>query len=79
MNAKAYLIVICDKETNAIVDVEIWSSPEWEQSRQLPNPTYVAFVAHGDSFHEARKSLVQQIRHPSCRYNWLSKYFDDES
>lgn len=56
----AYLIVICDKDSHEILDVEIWSSPEWEQSQRLPHPTYVAFEWKSEEgFGEARKQMIE--------------------
>lgn len=73
----AYLIVICDRETNAVMGAQIWSSPEWEQSRCLPCPTYVAYQVGGcKSFHEAREHLVKVISDPRSRYHWLLDYLD---
>ena len=67
----AYLIVVCDIETNAVTEVTIWSSPEWQQSRCLHNPTYVAYETKGASFHEATVALVKAISDPRSRYHWL--------
>jgi hypothetical protein len=76
--AKAYLIVICDPETNAIRRVEIWSSPEWEQSMCLTDAvTYVAFELTADSYDEARKQLVELLHMPVFRYHWLEKFFNE--
>lgn len=77
MRYKAYLIVICDKETNAILEVTTWSSPEWEQSRCLNVPTYVAYACGGDSYADARDNLLIAISDPRSRYHWLAKHFKD--
>lgn len=70
----AYLIIICDLETNAILDCQIWSSPEWEQSRRLPQPTYIAYQAHSYvSFQDANNHLLEWIK-DNPRYNRLLKY-----
>lgn len=71
---KAYLIVICNKETNAVESAAVWSSPEWEQSRCLPQPTFVAYEVSGDSFAEAETNLLRAISVPKQRYGWLIKY-----
>ena len=72
----AFLIVACDLETNAIVGADIWSSPEWEQSRQLPNVrTYVAYQVRGcDSFATGIDRIRQDIANPQHRYHYLEKY-----
>lgn len=73
----AYLIVICDHETNAIINAAIWSSPEWEQSRCLPQRTYVAYMVSGfQSYSEARRHLIAAIRDIRSRYHWLLQYLD---
>lgn len=77
MNFKiAYLIVVCDKETNALKYATIWSSPEWEQSMFLNDPTYVAFQVSGETYDKARKNLITAIEHPRCRYHWLLEKLD---
>lgn len=71
----AYLIVLCNKETNAIEHVSIWSSPEWEQSRCLRGVhTYVAFRVGGSSFDRASKTLIEAIKEPLSRYYYLLPY-----
>lgn len=72
--ATAYLIVICNTATNVVEQVTIWSSPEWEQSRCLPQPTYVAYEVTADDFPDARKKLLQAIQEPKSRYHWLLAY-----
>lgn len=63
MNYQAYLIVVCNQQTNAIEDVCIWSSPEWEQSRCLPDKyTYVVYAVHGESFSEAKSEMIRIVR-----------------
>lgn len=76
MNKTAYLIVICDRETNAILGTEIWSSPEWEASRCLPMPTYVAYTRTAGSFQEALSWMVEEMRNPMFRYHYLLPYLD---
>jgi hypothetical protein len=77
--AKAYLIVICDPETNAIRRVEIWSSPEWEQSMFLTDAvTYVAFELTADSYDEARNRLVELLHLPGFRYHRLEKFLHQD-
>ena len=78
MSNTAYLIVICDRETNKILKAEIWSSPEWEQSRCLDQPTYVAFSVRSSSFSQAIKMLLWFISHERSRYYPLVKYLNEE-
>jgi hypothetical protein len=68
MNYSAYLIVVCNQDTNAIEDVCIWSSPEWEQSRCLPDKyTYVAYAMRGKSYQDAHDHIVTVVRDvPRC-------------
>lgn len=74
----AYLIVICDCETNAILSVTVWSSPEWEQSRQLDQRTFVAYKVSGHTFQEAKDRLLQSISDPRSRYHYLMDWFEKE-
>lgn len=64
----AYLIVICDPKTNAIKEVEIWSSPEWEQSKCLNDWAYVAYSVRDVTYQLARDGLVASISRPTSRY-----------
>jgi hypothetical protein len=60
----AYLIVVCDKDTNAIVGADIWSSPEWEQSRRIEDYyTYIAYQFNSSmSYHDARIGMIEFIK-----------------
>ena len=78
MKKQAYLIVICDPVTNAVIRVEIWSSPEWEQSICLMERTYVAFICSADSYAEAKKNLFKCIVQPTSRYHWTLSFFGEE-
>lgn len=73
----AYLIAICNPLTNALIRAEIWSSPEWHQSMQLPERTYVAFEVKGTSFHEAHKSMLRVIARSDSRYHYLFGLLDE--
>lgn len=67
----AYLIVICNQETNAVEEVTIWSFPEWEQSRCLPEKhVYVLYHIVSVNFSEAKRMLIHIIGKPSSRYHW---------
>ena len=79
MNYQAYLIVICDRETNSVLSATIWSSPEWEQSRRIDQPTYVAYAVRGSSFAKAGNTLLKNLENPKCRYHWLLKHLDDHT
>lgn len=75
---EAYLIVVCNEVTNAIEEVLIWSSPEWEQSRVLPNVrVYIAYCVSAESFQEAKDALLDTIKNPSNRYHYLWKIWND--
>jgi hypothetical protein len=70
----AYLIIICDMETNAILDCVIWSSPEWEQSRRLGQPTYIAYECSSyESFSKSKQLLLKRIE-KNERYSRLLKF-----
>lgn len=77
----AYLIVVCDKDTNAILEVCIWSSPEWHQSRFLEHPTYVAFQLSANTYQEAGQHLLKMVADPLIgkRYHHLYKYMKPET
>lgn len=73
----AYLIVICDNKTNAIERVEIWSSPEWQQSRCLPDKNvYIAYAVESESFDKGIHDLLQAISWERSRYHHLYKLID---
>lgn len=82
----AYLIVMCDKETNAILGAAIWSSPEWEQSRRLDLCyTYIAYMTKSHiSFQDASDNMVEWLtnnheKYGDDRYYRLLKYIKKES
>ena len=68
----AYLIAICDRATHELLSAAIWSSPEWEQSRQLDHFTYVAFAVKAESFEEGRRRIMDSIAQPNSRYHHLN-------
>lgn len=80
----AYLIVMCDMETNAILGAAIWSSPEWEQSRRLDKCyTYIAYMVDSHiSFQDAKDNMISRLTHNNGnfgddRYYRLLKYIKD--
>lgn len=70
----AYLIAICDPKTNAIIKADIWSSPEYRQSRCLPQRTYVAYEITADTYQQARDYLEEVIKDQNSRYHYLYQY-----
>lgn len=72
----AYLIVICHPVTNVVLGAEIWSKPEWEQGRCLPERTYVAWKCVDESYSKAKDNLTKQLEDSSCRYAWLRSWLD---
>lgn len=77
--AHAYLIVICEPETNRVLGAEIWSSPEWEQSRCMDKVTYVLYHVEVPShkYVDARSALLRTICNPLVkRYHWVLKYLE---
>lgn len=75
----AYLIVICDPETNAIKEATVWSSPEWEQSRALPGArVYVAWQVTVGSFQDGIDYILQQIARPEHRYHYAVNHLSAE-
>ena len=88
---KAYLIAICDEETNAIKGAALWSSPEWEQSRIIKGSlTYVAYAVevalqeHEPSylgFSKAARRLLGNVNamfgaYEKCRLHKLIPYME---
>lgn len=81
--AKAYLVVICDEKTNAVINAEVWSSPEWRQSMCLPERVYILYFVEVNStqarcgFQEARDYLMEIIQNPQMtRYHWVIPYLN---
>lgn len=77
-SSKAYLVVICDPITNAILRVEIWSSPEWEQSMCLKERTFIAYVVEEETYSKAKELMLFAISIPSCRYHYLYNLLSKE-
>lgn len=74
---RAYLIVICDQNTNAIEGVTIWSSPEWEQSCCLPGKNvFIAYAMEGESYAQAKDDLMRAIAFKRSRYHYLYEKMD---
>ncbi len=76
--AKAYLILKCDPVTNAPVGADIWSSPEWEQTRTLNERTFVVYVVESDTFENAIAYLLWVISNPTCRYHYVYVLLSDD-
>lgn len=80
---KCYLIAIYDRASKEIVGVELWSSPEWEQSQHLDLPTFVAYVVKNPrSYAEAREDMLSRISGSGQysqpyvdRYGWLYEIY----
>lgn len=68
ITGRAFLVIICNETTNAIEHVVIWSSPEWEQSRCLHKPTYVAYATEDRDFEAAITEMLKGISDPRSRY-----------
>lgn len=69
LRGKAYLILIQDQQ--GVKSTDIWSSPEWEQSRCLKDQvTSVLFMWRSENFAKAQEELLAQISQPSSRYFW---------
>lgn len=67
--ATAHLVIICNPETNAPICAEIWSSPEWKQSRTLPQRVFVLFEVEGENFQKAHDRMMEYLpNYP--RYAW---------
>jgi hypothetical protein len=75
---QAYLVVICDPETNRVLAADTWSSPEWGQSRQLPQRVYILYQRGGRSYHEAQQSLLEEVARPDSRYHWVQQHLPKE-
>lgn len=73
----AYLIVICNKADNSIVNACIWSSPEWQQSRCLPeHHTYVAYALSAESFADGIERITEVVKDERSRYHYLLPYLN---
>lgn len=78
-SGKAFLVVICDPVTNAILKADVWSSPEWEQSMCLKERCFVAFMVEDcENFEKARKLLISVISSPISRYHQYFRYLSEE-
>ena len=78
----AYLIAILDKETNAVVDCEIWSKPEWEQSVDIPKYyTGIMYQIDGKDDDEATDKMLGFLKDENCpqKIKRFAKYFFDDS
>jgi len=76
---KAYLIVVTDRHTNAIVSALTWSSPEWEQSRCYAYfRASVCWELSADSYQQASDQLREEIAKPENRYHYLHEHLDRE-
>jgi hypothetical protein len=72
----AYLIVVCDNATNAVLSADIWSDPPWEKSRSIGLRAYVAYSVSGRSYSEARDRLLGDIRQEWSECKWLVPYLE---
>lgn len=69
---RAYLCIICNKDNNQIERVEIWSSPEWDQTRVLKDKyCWIAYITEGSSFQEAHDNMIIDLSYPQIRYHFL--------
>lgn len=75
----AYLIVICNGDTNAIEEVTIWSTPEWEQALVLKGKmVYVAYQIKMPTFSQAAVALLKDISKVNSRYQHLYARMDPQ-
>lgn len=82
--SKAFLVVICDEKTNAPINAEVWSSPEWQQSMCLPERVFILFQIDwlnrkDNTFQHARDELKRQIESRYfTRYHWVIPYLNKD-
>lgn len=71
----AYLVVICDKETNAIQDVKIWAATPWQKLWQHENDlVLVAWCEEGNTFEQAKCTLIRESKKRPEVWALVSKY-----
>jgi len=63
-------------KTNAILDCVIWSSPEWQQSIRLDQPTYIAYEHSSyESYDKSKNEMLERLKEPFHeRYSRLLKF-----
>ena len=83
--SKAFLVVICDEKTNAPINAEVWSSPEWQQSMFLPEKVFILYETHianpkkDTIFQHARDELKRHIESKYfTRYHWVIPYLNKD-
>lgn len=82
--SSAFLVVICDENTNAPINAEVWSSPEWQQSMFLPERVFVLYEVHlpnnkSNVFQDARDELKRRIENRHfTRYHWVIPYLNKD-
>ena len=74
----AYLIaIVCDK-SHRLTSARIWSSPEWQQSRQIPDcHTYVAYSVMARTFQDGTDRIKEVVADSRSRYHYLSGFLAD--
>lgn len=70
----AYLIVICDNDSNHILGVEVWSDPPWKKSRSISHRAFVAYECQGESFAEARRQILESLFRKYSVNRWAARY-----
>ncbi len=76
-----YLIAILDKETNAIVNCEIWSQQKYEQTTDIPKYyTSIIYYIEGKDDDEATDKMLEFLKDENCpqKIKRFAKYFFDE-
>lgn len=75
----AYLIVMLDKETNGLIDVDIWSHEPWHESILYNDRYYyVAFSTKQKTFSEAEKAIRTLVADPVCSLHYLYEHLNKE-
>lgn len=77
MRYTAHLIVIYSTVDNQILRVEIWSSPEWQQSLCPKDRTFVAYEVTRETYKRAKDLLLLTISQPTCRYHYLWQIYQE--
>lgn len=70
----AYLVVICDNDSNHILGVEVWSDPPWEKSRSISHKAFVAYECQGETYAEARGQILESLFRKYSVNRWAARY-----
>jgi hypothetical protein len=80
VSVPAYLVVLCHPDTNIMIRADVWSSPEWDQSRCLEERVFVLLIWEGETYQDAKLKMLRLINDqadvPYARYNYVKRLMD---